>query len=602
MVAPKHALGILASPMKPYRSLTLLALATSLVLVSTTALHAGVALPHFFSDHMVLQRERAVAIWGTADAGATVRVTFKRKNAETKADVVGRWKTTIETGPADNRGTVLTITSAKDTITIQDVLVGEVWFASGQSNMVFRMQQARDAAEFIANANYPGFRFFDGPNVTASEPQSDIDGKWAACTPETIANWSAVACFFALKLHQELGVPVGVIESSWGGKPVEAFTSREALNTLPGTKALVDALMTAEKTYDETKAQAAYEQALEKWKAQLVEAKTKGRKLAHGQRKPTPPKRPLKTERNPGVLFDAMIHPFVGYTIRGAIWYQGEANARYGAVPYDQTLPLMINDWRQRWADDFSFYFVQLANYHAPSREPGVPDAWPLLQDRMRRILATTPKTGMAVINDIGEANDIHPKDKRTPGERRARGALAKDYGRQLVWSGPLYKGRATQGAAMTITFDHAGDGLKSRDGGPLKRFEIAGKDKKWHWADAKISGKDTVTVSSRDVSQPAAVRYAWAANPEGANLVNSDGLPASVFRTDDWPDAEPPPPPSVERAKQLAEIRDVMAKMKTASPKSEEARAMKTKLDALLKAFKERVPPVKPNQQQPNK
>lgn len=596
MVAPKHALGILASLMKPSRTLTLLAVAINLVLASATALHAGLVLPHFFSDHMVLQRERAVAIWGTADADAMVRVSFKGKTAETKPDAAGRWKTAIETGPADSRGAELTITSGKDTITIQDVLVGEVWFASGQSNMVFRMKQARDAEEFIAKADFPDVRFFDGPNVTASEPQSDIEGKWAACTPETIASWSAVACFFAHKLHQELGVPVGVIESSWGGKPVEAFTSREALNTLPGTKALVDALLTAEKTYDEKKAQAAYEQALEKWKAQSAEARTKGQKLAHGQRKPTPPNRPLETERNPGVLFDAMIHPFIGYTIRGAIWYQGEANARYGAVPYDQTLPLMINDWRQRWADDFSFYFVQLANYHAPSTEPGVPDAWPLLQDRMRRILATTPKTGMAVINDVGDAKDIHPKDKRTPGERLARWALAKDYGRQLVWSGPLYKNRTTQGSAMTITFDHAGDGLKSRDGGTLKRFEIAGEDKKWHWAEAKISGKDTVTVSSRDVPQPAAVRYAWAANPEGANLVNSEGLPASVFRTDDWPDAEPPPPPSVERAKQLAEIRELMAKMKTVSPKSEEGKAMKAKLDALLKALKESAPPVKPN------
>ena len=197
MVAPKHALGILASLMKPSRSLTLLAVAINLVLASATALHAGLVLPHFFSDHMVLQRERTVAIWGTADADAMVRVSFKGKTAETKPDAAGRWKTAIETGPADSRGAELTITSGKDTITIQDVLVGEVWFASGQSNMVFRMKQARDAEEFIAKADFPDFRFFDGPNVTASEPQSDIEGKWAACTPETIASWSAVACFFA---------------------------------------------------------------------------------------------------------------------------------------------------------------------------------------------------------------------------------------------------------------------------------------------------------------------------------------------------------------------------------------------------------------------
>jgi sialate O-acetylesterase len=562
-----------------------------LLLGFTTSLQAAIKLPHFFSDHMVLQRERAAAIWGTADAGATVKAIFKGKSAEAKADASGRWKLNIETGQADATGATLTLASGSDSLTLHDVLVGEVWFASGQSNMVFRMKQTTGAEDFIAKANFPAFRFFDGPNVTAVEPQTDIEGKWAACTPETVGEWSGVASYFAIKLHQELGVPVGVLESSWGGKPVEAFTSREALNTLPGTKALVDEVLAADKSYDDAKAQAAYNEAMEKWKTTVAEAKAKGQKTARNQLPPVQPKRPLNTERNPGVLFDAMIHPFIGYSIRGAIWYQGEGNARYGAVPYDQTLPLLITDWRKRWGNEFSFYFVQLANYQEASTEPGVPDAWPLLQDRMRHILTTTAKTGMAVINDVGDAKDIHPKDKRTPGERLARWALAKDYGRDIFFSSPLYKSSDTKSDSITVTFDYAGNGLKSRDGGPLKRFEIAGEDKKWHWAEAKITAKNSVTVSSPDVPKPLAVRYAWAANPEGANLLNSEGLPASVFRTDDWPDAEPPPPPGAERAKKLAEIRAQMEKMKGISPRSEEGKAMKAKLDEMLKAFKDSAP-----------
>lgn len=550
---------------------------------------AAIQLPHFFSDHMVLQRERAVAIWGTTTPGGALKLTFKGQTAGAKADASGRWKASIQTGAADAKGAELTISSGADAVTIKDVLVGEVWFASGQSNMVFQMRNAKDAEDFIAKANFPAFRFFDGPNVTATEPQSDIAGEWALCTPEKIKGWSAVACFFAIKLHQELCVPIGVMESSWGGKPIEAFTSREALNMLPATKSRVDELMLADKNYDDANAQASYQQALAKWNAQVAEAKTKAEKLRI--RQPAPPKRPLDTERNPGVLFDAMIHPFIGYTIRGAIWYQGEGNSGYGSAPYDQTLPLLIKDWRTRWGDDFSFYFVQLANYYAPSAEPGVPHGWPLVQDRMRRVLATTVKTGMAVINDVGEANDIHPKDKRTPGERLARWALAKDYGREIVWSSPLYQSSETKNSAIIVTFEHVGTGLKSRDGGPLKRFEIAGEDRKWHWAEAKISGTNTVTVRNADVPKPLAVRYAWAANPEGANLVNSEGLPASIFRTDDWPDAEPPPPASVERAKKLAEIRELVEKMKGVSPKSDEGKVLKVKLDALMKAFKENAP-----------
>ena len=569
----------------------------TLLLLSPSLLLAKLNVPHFFSDHMVLQRERAAAIWGHADAGAEVTVSFKGKLATAKTGADGKWKAQIETGAADAKGAVLTVSAGADKIEIQDVLVGEVWFASGQSNMFYTMNRSPEYAGLIAESNHPALRMFNAPLVTAEENQDDIDGVWAASTPETVPNFSAVAFFFARKLHLELGVPVGVIKSAWGGKPVETFTSREALNTLPGTKALVDAMLKDEASYDQAKADAAYATKLEQWKITMAAAKGKSAdERKRLPKKPDAPKRPLLTEGRPGVLYAAMIHPFTGYTMRGAIWYQGEGNAKPGAVPYDQTLPLMINDWRKRWADEFSFYYVQLASYHAPSTAPGTPDAWALCQERMRLVLGTTPKTGMAIINDVGEANDIHPKNKKAPGERLARWALAKDYGKQLIYSGPLFKTSEAKDGAIRVTFDQAGEGLKSRDGGLLKRFEIAGADKVWKWADAKIDGKDAVILSSAEVKAPVAARYAWAANPEGANLVNSDGLPASVFRTDDWDDVEIKVDAAAvsafaERRVLADEIKALAAERNKHDKKSAEYKALQQKLQPLMEKYKATAP-----------
>ncbi len=569
-------------------------LAVALCLGLPASLLAELSLPHFFSDHMVLQREREAAIWGQASPNSEVTVSFKGKTASATANDKGHWRAVIPTGAADATGAELTVKADADSATIKDVLVGEVWLASGQSNMYYTMNRTPAYADLMTKASYPGLRMFNAPLVTAEKPQADIEGEWSRCTPETVPGFSAVAFFFALKLHQELGVPVGVLKTCWGGKPVETFTSREALNTLPGTKVMVDKLMAEAAAYDPVKAKANYETQLEKWKATMAAAKGKSaEERKRLPKKPSEPKPPLETEGMPGVLFDAMIHPFVGYTMRGAIWYQGEGNARAGAVPYDQTLPLMIRDWRKRWGDEFSFYFVQLANFHAPSTSPGTPDPWALLQDRMRHILVSTPKTGMAVINDVGEVSDIHPKDKMTPGSRLARWALAKDYGRDLVYSGPLFKASEVKDGVVRVTFDHAGQGLKSRDGADLKRFEIAGSDRVWHWADAKIEGKDRVLVSNADVKQPVAVRYAWAANPEGANLVNSDGLPASIFRTDYWDDVEAAPPltqaaKGLEDRRALAtEIKTLNAKLQAMDRKNPEAMELRKKVQELLTKFK---------------
>ena len=572
-------------------------LLTAFSLLSPTILSAELSLPKFFSNSMVLQRECSASIWGKADPGAEVSVTFRDHSVTTRADTDGRWTVAIATGPAEALGSDLVISSKGQIRTISDVLVGEVWLASGQSNMAFTMDRVPDYADLISRANYPGIRMFNAPTVTAVEPQSDIDGEWTRCSPGTVPGYSAVAFFFARKLHAELKVPIGVIKTAWGGKPVETFTSREALMTLPGTRILVDQAMADDAAYDATKAAAAYEARLDQWQAAVAEWRKKpvdqrGR-LA---RKPTQPKRPLDTEGRPGVLFNSMIHPFVGYTMQGAIWYQGEGNAKAGAVPYDQTLPLMIRDWRTRWNDEFSFYFVQLANYRDASSTPGTPDPWPLLQDRMRRVLNTTSKPGMAIINDVGEAKDIHPKNKQAPGERLALWALAKDYGKDLVCCGPLLKSSLVKGGEIHVTFEHAGTGLRSRDGMPLKRFEVAGADRVWHWADTRVAAPDTVIVSSVNVPSPVAVRYAWASNPEGANLVNSEGLPASVFRTDDWDDVESPVPAATANAAENSraarralaeEIKTLNAQRQGLKRDSDEFKAVNAKLQQLMEKFK---------------
>jgi sialate O-acetylesterase len=518
----------------------------SLCLSAPTIANAELTLPQFFSDSMVLQRDRPVAIWGTASPSAKVSVTFREKSTSTLADDQGNWRVDFASGPASSEGTTINVQSGEDQVTISDVLVGEVWIASGQSNMAFTMNRVPAYQELITKSDHPSIRMFNAATVTAVKPQSDIDGQWTRCSPQTVPNYSAVAFFFARKLHLELGVPIGVIKTAWGGKPVETFTSREALMTLPGTRTLVEKALAEDAAYDEVQAREIYQSRLEKWQTAFVQWKAKpADQRGNAPRKPDRLKRALDTEGKPGVLFNSMIHPFIGYTLRGAIWYQGEGNAKPGAVPYDQTLPLMIQDWRTRWDDDFSFYFVQLANFREPSTAPGTADSWALLQDRMRMVLDTTPRTGMAVINDVGEAKDIHPKNKQDPGERLALWALAKDYDRNVVYSGPLYESCQRDGSAMRVTFTSVGSGLKSRDGEPLQRFEIAGADKVWHWADVKIVAKDSVLLSCPDVDAPVAVRYAWAANPESANLVNSEGLPTSVFRSDDWDDVEVSSAPS---------------------------------------------------------
>ncbi|MGB1128486.1 MAG: sialate O-acetylesterase [Haloferula sp.] len=496
----------------------------------------AVELPTMFTDNGVFQQGAKVPVWGWGEPGESISVEFAGQKVAGKVDDDGGWRVQLAPMKVNAAGATMTVTGGSSgKVEVKNLLVGEVWMASGQSNMQWSLAQTERAKEDIPTADYPAVRMFLSNRVTAATPQEKVEGAWLETTPENAAKFSAVGYYFALKLHRDLGVPVGIIATAWGGKPSEAFTSREGLLTEPEGKQLVDQLDAAVKAYDPDKAMANYEKALAAWEkksAEIKEANKTAEKKQRMPRRPGKPSSPALAPNRASSIYNGMIHPWVGYAMKGAIWYQGESNASR-AKQYETIFPQLILDWRRLWKQELPFYFVQLANFRQPTTEPGVPNDWAELQNAQRLTLSL-PKTGMAIINDIGMANDIHPGNKLDVGERLARWALAKDYGKtDVVISGPIYKGSKVDGDKIRIEFDHA-KGLKSRDGGPLKRFEIAGEDQKWFWADASIDG-EAVVVSSKEVQKPAAVRYAWASNPEGANLVNGEGLPASLFRTDDW-------------------------------------------------------------------
>jgi sialate O-acetylesterase len=411
-------------------------------------------------------------------------------------------------------------------ITVKNVLIGEVWVCSGQSNMEFTVKQVKNAAEEIAEANnYPQIRQFLVGRKVVYTPMDKCIGKWVVCSSQTAGNFTAVGYFFGRELHKQLNAPVGLINSSWGGTPAESWMSREYLERDPNFKPIL-------KKFDATAAdinniKAKYKEAMQKYNAVVPQLKAEGKTLPPRPEEPIGPGHPY----SPTGLYNGMIVPIMPYGIRGAIWYQGESNAGR-AYQYRTLFPAMIKNWRDVWGQgDFAFLFVQLANFMQARPEPGQSE-WAELREAQLMTLSK-PSTGMAVIIDIGEANDIHPKNKQDVGKRLALWALAKTYGKNMVYSGPIYKSMKVEGNKIVLSFDNIGGGLVAK-GDTLKGFAIAGSDKKFVWADAKIEG-DTVVVSSDNVATPAAVRYAWADNPV-CSLYNKEGLPATPFRTDKWP------------------------------------------------------------------
>jgi len=503
----------------------------SALLLTASSVLAEVRLASPFTSHMVLQRDLQVPVWGTAEAGETITVTFAGQEIFTTAAADGTWRVDLQPMPASAEPRELVVTgnrqSPSENLKCDDVLVGEVWLASGQSNMDFSMSKkvkyfagvTNEAAE-IAAANYPLLRLFTGEAQKTCAPTNRVGGEWKSCTPENAPAFSAVAYFFARDLQNEINVPVGVITEAFGASTAEAWIDRETLAADPKLKPLL----------------ARFDAAVDNFRTNRPPVVAPPRSEDVSATNAAPPSRrrppgsrdPVQDQHNATVLFNGMIAPIVPFALRGAIWYQGESivDANKGGIKlYPHVQAALIRDWRKLWGEgDFPFYIVQLAGQEAASNSP-------LVREAQATVLALK-NTGMAVATDIGEAKNVHPKNKQAVGERLARIALANLYGSKMEFSGPAYESMKIEGRTIRVNFSHLGGGLVAQGGGPLKWFEIAGADKKFVSAAAKIDG-DSVVVSSPEVTAPVAVRYAWVNFPDGCNLCNAAGLPAAQFRSD---------------------------------------------------------------------
>ena len=494
------------------------------LLLSLTTAHAAVKLPSIFTDHMVLQRDKPVPVWGKAGPGEEVVVEFAGQKKAVKADAGGKWMVKLDPMPANAEPQVL----KAGNVSVQDVLVGEVWLASGQSNMEWEMQMKPDSKADIPNTTHPHLRLIEIPKTVALTPQDDVPAAWARSAPENAASFSAVGYYYGLKLHEELKVPVGIIQSAWGGTRIEPWTSLAGFDAVPELRDFVAGLR-AQSPGDESY-RAANEKhlvAVEKW-SQAVRAA-----LEKKQQVPAMPAQPATLSAGAGTptaLYNAMIHPLVPFAIRGAIWYQGESNHGEGFVYTDKKKALLAS-WRSVFQQpELPFYFVQFAPYQYGTEDVEIlPQFW-----QAQRECLKIPHTGMAVITDIGEVPDIHPAKKKEVARRLSLWAMSKTYGKSDIDpSGPLYASHVVEGGTLRVKFDHAASGLASRDGKPLTHFEVAGRDGIFQEAEARIDG-DSVILSSAKVPEPRRARFAWS-KLAIANLMDKEGLPATAFHTH-WP------------------------------------------------------------------
>jgi len=546
---------------------------------------ADVHLPAIFGDHMVLQQSITLPIWGKADPGEKVEVNVVSSKGSATAGADGKWRLDLAPLKASNEPVTMTV-AGHNTLTFSDVIIGDVWLCSGQSNMEFAITTESHAVEELPKADSPLIRLFivshrwgyaPLDNVGVGSSDKSVEGHWKLCNAESLTKmggwggFSAVAYYFGKEIHAATKQPVGLLQSAFGGKPIEAFISLEALKKESAFASYVTqhekeqaaapalkAAAAADKAEYEAKLKAwndhhgaAYKLALEEWAKADAAARA-----AHAPPPPRPkPSEPMPTSLPDGNakpdtathLFNRMIHPLIPFGIKGAIWYQGENNAGR-PWDYDKLMATMIGDWRTRWAQgDFPFLYVQIASFQTPAKEPVQKDGWPVLRDMQLRTLKV-PNTGMAVAIDVGETNDIHPRDKFDVGHRLALAARRIAYGEDIEHSGPIYDHMQAEGDKIRIHFKHA-RGLKNAahpklyndipaEAAPaeLRAFAIAGADKKWVPAKAVIDG-ETVVVSSDVVKEPVAVRYGWAKHP-ACHLYNAADLPASPFRTDDWSEA----------------------------------------------------------------
>jgi len=550
----------------------LIILCCATIFLSLSALlQAEVKVPSIFGDHMILQQGTTLPVWGVADAGEKVTVAVGGKMANATADVSGKWRVNLPALPVTDTPLTMTI-AGKNTLTFQDVLVGEVWFASGQSNMGFSLKSAHNAATIIPEANDPQLRFFHVGGPPGLEPSDALAvGKWVPVTPEAAPGFSAVAYFFGRELRAKLNSPVAILQSAWGGTAAEAWTPIDAIQKNPTLKSYADSYDKVKTAFPQASAElpakmdawhqeavlwekevgAIYNPLLTAWKAEADKAKAAGQ---------TPPPMPQPSRPRPqqpppvwggagtpSVLYNGEVAPVVPYAIRGVIWYQGESNAPAWAS-YQSLFSALITGWRAHWSQgDFPFLFVQLPKWIQGSN-------WPQMREAQAKTLAL-PNTAMSTIMDVGDPNNIHPVDKLDVGKRLALVARHAVYGeKDLVWTGPVYASMKVEGNAIRVSFTQTGGGLvissspwTPPNGKPISTtsllgFAVALDENHWFPAEAKIDG-NTVLVSSDKVPNPVAVRYAWQNSPD-CNLYNKEGLPASPFRTDDWHNVSPTPLP----------------------------------------------------------
>lgn len=499
--------------------------------VIPSTVQANVAVPSILSSHMVLQRDREVPIWGWADPQEKVTVTFAGQTVSTQAGADGRWQVRLAAMPASAESRSLTI-QGNNQIVLEDVLVGEVWVCSGQSNMQWSVNDSWNADLTTLAAKQPQIRLVTVENMGVQVPLQDFSGQWQVCSPETVGQFSAVGYYFGQQLQQILEVPVGLIDNAWGGSSCEAWIERSRMDAVPDQYApLMQKWQETEAQPEMKSSYEAYEAAMIQWQADTIAAKKAGQPVPN---QPAAPNNPMVTQHRPGNLLNGRVNPIVPFAIRGAIWYQGESNAAR-AYQYRHMFPLMIRNWREAWGQgDFPFYWVQLADFQAEATGP-TESAWAELREAQTLANKELPHTGQAVIIDIGEAADIHPRNKLDVAKRLARHALAQDYGISIVHNSPRYASLSVQDNKATVVFENVGGRLRTVDKNEVLGFTIAGEDKQWHAAQAKIVDGDKVEVWSDAVAKPVAVRYAWADNPV-CNLFNAEGLPVTPFRSDDWP------------------------------------------------------------------
>ena len=471
-----------------------------------------------FTDSMVLQRDAVVPVWGTAQPGDTVTVTFAGQTKTAQADARGQWRVQLDAMPVQRKPQTLTIRDARETRVFQDVLVGDVWLCSGQSNMAFRMVEAANAAQEIAAAKNPAVRFFKVGERFAQQPVTEVNGAWKQITPDTTADCSAVAYYFAQAVQQKLDVPIGLLVSSIGGTRIETWMSLDTLTELGTAKNLIETWQGfSPEEFERILAEyRAHQHHIYRERPALVKAaKEKGEPI------PPEPKRPsMRGHDAPSTLHNGMIAPIQPFAIRGVLWYQGESNVgSHGLYPTLQSA--LIADWREVWGAELPFLFVQLAPHKSST---------PAFREAQFRAWQETPRTAMVVTTDVGNAENIHPIRKAPVGERLALAAFALTYGKNVDYSGPVFDQLSIDGHRAVISFKHVGKGLKAQDG-PLKGFTLAGADGKFVPAQAEIKGA-TVVVTAEGVAAPVAVRFGWANVPD-VNLFNRDGLPAVPFRSD---------------------------------------------------------------------